>query len=397
MAVKKTFEIPLDTKRPLSSRAFAVVEGDTGNVLIIFLTDDGVPVDLSGCRVMVIFALDDGRTVEQDNNGNGITVGGADHNEVTIDLYSGSFAPDNVNCELQVYSTSTETYDTLITTAKFSFQCRRSIANEDTLQSTSEWPLLQNTLRELEDIRRGVQADYAEEDTGNPAYVRNKPEIGVDVQAPTDALPGLTALTNDDAFPVYDTSAAAHKKTTWANIKEKLAGAFSSLIHAAQHGPSGADPLTPEAIGAATATALAALAAQLNSLAAQLDGLTPAAIGAAGLSSGKVLPAQASAAIGYITSSRALALSDAGLFTPVNSTSAITVTVPLNSTVAFPVGTELELARFNTGTVTIAPASGVTLIATPSLNGARTIAGLYGVVALKKYSTDAWLLSGALA
>lgn len=42
--VKKRFEIALDISRPISNRAFTLVEGDTGNELIISLADDGEPV-----------------------------------------------------------------------------------------------------------------------------------------------------------------------------------------------------------------------------------------------------------------------------------------------------------------------------------------------------------------
>lgn len=53
--VKKTFDIALDIAASSSNRAFTVVEGDTGNVLRIALTDDGEPVDLTGCRVIAVF------------------------------------------------------------------------------------------------------------------------------------------------------------------------------------------------------------------------------------------------------------------------------------------------------------------------------------------------------
>ena len=38
--VLKEFEIALDITRSISNREFSVVEGDTGNVLHILLTDD---------------------------------------------------------------------------------------------------------------------------------------------------------------------------------------------------------------------------------------------------------------------------------------------------------------------------------------------------------------------
>ena len=52
--VLKEFEIALDITRSISNREFSVVEGDTGNVLHILLTDDGEPVNLCSCHIFQI-------------------------------------------------------------------------------------------------------------------------------------------------------------------------------------------------------------------------------------------------------------------------------------------------------------------------------------------------------
>ena len=103
--VLKKFEIALDIGRSISNREFSVVEGDTGNVLHILLTDDGEPVNLSGCRVLAIFSKSTG-TSSQDSGAEdgGVCIGGAAGNEVTISLFNTSFAPGMVECELQIYS-----------------------------------------------------------------------------------------------------------------------------------------------------------------------------------------------------------------------------------------------------------------------------------------------------
>ena len=62
--VKKTFDIALDIAASSSNRAFTVVEGDTGNVLRIALTDDGEPVDLTGCRVIAVFSKSNGTAAQ---------------------------------------------------------------------------------------------------------------------------------------------------------------------------------------------------------------------------------------------------------------------------------------------------------------------------------------------
>ena len=67
--VQKTINIALDLKRvtPQSKSIPILVEGDTGNIFVITLTDDGVPVDLSSCKVLAVFSkVSDGTTSEQD-------------------------------------------------------------------------------------------------------------------------------------------------------------------------------------------------------------------------------------------------------------------------------------------------------------------------------------------
>jgi len=139
--ILKTFSVALDIKRPVSNRDFEVVEGDSGNALEITLTDGGVPIDLTGCRVLAVFSKSTG-TAMQDSaaEGGGITLGGTDGNVIFISLFTTSFAPGAVECELQVYSG--ESQSTLVTSAKFNFKCRRSILNENTIAATNEYPLL---------------------------------------------------------------------------------------------------------------------------------------------------------------------------------------------------------------------------------------------------------------
>lgn len=120
-----------------------------------------------------------------------------------------------------------------------------------------------------------------------------------------------------------------------------------------------------------------------------------AANGAASLdASGKVTAAQTASAIVSVTANKTLALSDNGTLQQVNSTSARTVTVPTNASVAFPVGAEIEILRYNTGTVTISAASGVTI---RSADNKLAIGIRYAVAALKKLGTNEWLLTGYLS
>jgi len=88
-----------------------------------------------------------------------------------------------------------------------------------------------------------------------------------------------------------------------------------------------------------------------------------------------------------------LVLADKGKVLRVNSSSNRTVTIPLNSSVAFPIDTEIAILRYGTGTVSISPTAGVTL---ESKAGERKISGQYGSVALKKIGENEWVLVGSL-
>ena len=125
------------------------------------------------------------------------------------------------------------------------------------------------------------------------------------------------------------------------------------------------------------------------------DPVTPAEIGAAALdTNSKVSPAQASSHIVDVSASKTFALMDAGTFQRVTGSSSITLTIPANSSVAFPVGTEIEICRYGTGAVQIANALGVTIY---SANNLKSIAMQYATIGLKQVETNVWLLSGSLA
>lgn len=88
-----------------------------------------------------------------------------------------------------------------------------------------------------------------------------------------------------------------------------------------------------------------------------------------------------------------LVLADAGLLVEVANASAITVTVPPNSSAAFLVGTTVALRQYGAGQITVAAGLGVTL---HSRGGAFKLAGQYAEAMLTKRATDEWILSGDL-
>lgn len=88
-----------------------------------------------------------------------------------------------------------------------------------------------------------------------------------------------------------------------------------------------------------------------------------------------------------------LALSDAdNTQVETTSSSAVTITVPANSTVAFPIGSQINIAQIGSGQITIVGAGGVTVNGTPGLK----FRAQYSTAVLIKRGSDSWLLAGDL-
>lgn len=445
--IGKTFKVALDMKQPTAQRnEWEVVEGDNGNVIEITLTDDGSPVDLSNCKVLAVFGLPTGQTVEQDTEDayviladygvavtgtpdendtvtitvtggacsasisgtgisaatvdgdvfratfpedgtyvfkyvtawqygdNSVTIGGTDHNVITIALKTGSFSPGKaasglMKCEIQVYSGVPQ--NTLVTSAQFTFRCRRAIMNDETIAATDDYPVLVELIHEVQQLQIANQSDWDEADPTDPAYIRNKPTSmtptahhATHEAGGTDEITLPTASTSgagivqlyDGVDSTSDTTAATANSAKvaydYANDAYLLAGA---AIPSSEKGASS---------GVAT-----------------LD------------SNGKVVATQASRAAHWISASLTLSENHAGCMLHCSSSSAITVTIPKDANYNFPIGTEIMVCRWNTGTLTIAGQSGVQI---RSLGSKFTISGQNGVAWLKKQNTDTWLLWGDL-
>jgi hypothetical protein len=76
----------------------------------------------------------------------------------------------------------------------------------------------------------------------------------------------------------------------------------------------------------------------------------------------------------------------------ISKASAVTLTIPLNATIAYPVGTTIDIIQTGTGQVTIAGAGGVTVNATPGLK-LRT---QWSSATLLKRAENTWLVYGDL-
>jgi hypothetical protein len=85
-----------------------------------------------------------------------------------------------------------------------------------------------------------------------------------------------------------------------------------------------------------------------------------------------------------------LVLADASKMVEMSNTSAITLTVPLNSSVPFTVGSQIVLLQTNTGQVTVAGAGGVTVNSNPGLK----LRAQWSSATLIKRAENTWVLVG---
>lgn len=94
------------------------------------------------------------------------------------------------------------------------------------------------------------------------------------------------------------------------------------------------------------------------------------------------------------TSSSTLALSDGGKLVEMNVATANNLTVPLNSSVSFPIGTEILVLQIGAGQTTLVATGGVTI---NSKSGNLKLSGQWSAATLIKRATDTWVAIGDLA
>jgi hypothetical protein len=90
------------------------------------------------------------------------------------------------------------------------------------------------------------------------------------------------------------------------------------------------------------------------------------------------------------TADYTLALTDANKVVPMNKATAGTLTVPLNSSVAFPIGTVIGVYNLSSALVEVVGAAGVTVRNNGFLDQ-------YIEVSLRKRATDEWVLAGLVS
>ena len=145
---------------------------------------------------------------------------------------------------------------------------------------------------------------------------------------------------------------------------------------------------------AVTTSKIAALSVTSSKMAANVGLVTPdigAATGASLNTTGNVIYHIATSGGTPKTNDYTLVAGDDGVIVEMNAATAKTITIPLNATVPFLVGTQIIVSRIGLGEVSIAGVVGVTLQAATS---AYRLRAQFSAATLIKRATDTWILIG---
>lgn len=150
-----------------------------------------------------------------------------------------------------------------------------------------------------------------------------------------------------------------------------------------------AGPLTGNVTGNASGTALTVTQAAQAAITSTgtLTGVTVSGTGTIGVAVGQAVD------LDRKTADYTLVLTDAGKVIEINSGSSKNVTIPPNSGVAFPLGTQIVIVRLGAGAVVIVEGSGVT---TRSDDDKAKIKSQYSSCVLIKHETNEWYILGNL-
>ena len=90
-------------------------------------------------------------------------------------------------------------------------------------------------------------------------------------------------------------------------------------------------------------------------------------------------------------------LADNGKLTTLTNGSSIAVTIPPNSSVAYPVGAQINMAQLDVGQVTVSGGVGVTVVSTGATASTPKTRARYSTLTAVQTSTDNWLIMGDIS
>lgn len=90
-------------------------------------------------------------------------------------------------------------------------------------------------------------------------------------------------------------------------------------------------------------------------------------------------------------------IDDNGKLVTLANASSITVTIPLNSSVAYPVGAQINMTQTGAGQVTVQGAGGVTVVSTGATAATPKTRAQYSTLTAVQTATDNWLVIGDIS
>lgn len=217
----------------------------------------------------------------------------------------------------------------------------------------------------LNNVASKATADAHYADTANPHSV-TKSQVGL----------SNADNTSDADKPVSTTMQTA------LDLKQNISSLFTDVMALVLTGfVAGAN--TAVAATDTLAQALAKFQGQINARATSND-----------LTNGLALKTDKLIVANRQTASYSLVLTDADKIVEMNVGSANDLTVPLNSSIAFSIGTQIILAQYGAGQTTVVATGGVTIRST---GGKLKLSGQYSGATLIKIDTDEWYLFGDIA
>ena len=198
----------------------------------------------------------------------------------------------------------------------------------------------------------------------------------------------MAQLTIPHTFSTGDTISAIENNENNTAIKT-----FCETLSAGGNFDAGAINTEDIASSAITETKIATAAVTTSKLGPSLVLTTPNIGVATGASLNCTNAVIDHPATNVRTTNYTLVIGDDGIIIETNSASAIVITVPLDSTTNFSIGSKITIIRANSGAASVAGASGVTVNATPGL----VLRAQWSAATLLKRAANSWLLMGDLS
>ncbi len=146
----KDFNFRVDIKRTIDIEPFTVVQGDfETNVFNITLLDGDTPYDLYNLDVKIVFKKADGTTVEQSD----IEKENEAQGKIRCVLKTNTIAcPGKVTAEIKILDN-----EKTLTSTKFGFNVRKSLLDDETVESSNEFSTLRLLISETNELIDAVR------------------------------------------------------------------------------------------------------------------------------------------------------------------------------------------------------------------------------------------------